>query len=206
MPTELRKTLAGIAVVAATLVVLLAVLYAGDSTGGWLDHWAWVEASTRFPESPLVNLLDSIGGPKRAALLVGLFAATCLLLRRPRLALVAGAGTLATVAVTTVLKQLVERTIGEGYLAYPSGHTGLATALGMVGGLLVADLLAAPPGVRLLLILTGTLVAGIVMATVQVSLNNHYFTDTIGGFGVAVVVVPTVALLTDLGADRWAKT
>jgi undecaprenyl-diphosphatase len=60
--------------------------------------------------------------------------------------------------------------------------------------------------VRLLLVLAGTLIAGIVMAVVQVSLNNHYFTDTLGGFCVAVMVIPTVALLTDLGADRLART
>lgn len=202
LPESMRRPITVAAALAAVVVALLAIRYAGDTAGGRLDGWATAAAMSRFPESPTLVLIDSIGEPLRATLLVGLLAGVCALLGRRRLAVVAILGALGTVALTTMLKPMVQRTIGDGNLSYPSGHTGVATALAMVGMLLVADLVDPPPWLRWPLVLTGTLAAGLGMALVQVALNNHYLTDTVGGLAAAVVVVSAVARMVDHFADR----
>jgi undecaprenyl-diphosphatase len=49
-------------------------------------------------------------------------------------------------------------------------------------------------------------VGGAVMAWAQIDLTAHYPTDTIGGFGTALLVIPATALLIDkLPESRWFR-
>lgn len=142
-----------------------------------------------------------MGDPLQVVVLTGLLAAVCLTLRRWRLAVVAVAGMGVAAVVATAIKPVVGRTIHGGFLAYPSGHTAAATVLAIVLMLLLVDLLGTGRLPGMLLILAGAGVAGAGAALSQIVLDVHYPTDTVGGFCVALVVVPATAYLVDRLAD-----
>lgn len=198
LPPALRRPIVIMAVLAALVGAVLAAHYSGDIAAGWLDRWAQTAVDGLLPQpGPGALLIDLVGEPLVTAVLAGLLAAACLTLGRRHLAVVAVVGPGLTAVATTVLKPVIGRTIHDGYLAYPSGHTAAATVLALVVTLLVVDLLRAGrlPGV--LLILAGAGGAGATMAWSQVALGAHYPTDTIGGFCTAMAVVPATALLVD---------
>lgn len=204
----LRRPIALVAILAALVLTGLAARYAGEAVPGRLDTCAQAAVEGLWPEPGLGALvIDFVGEPLGVVLLVALLTTVCLALGRRRLAVVVIAGLGMTGVVTTVLKPVVGRTINGGFLAYPSGHTATATVFALIVVLLVVDLLAVRrlPGV--LLILSGTGVAGAAMALSQVALGAHYPTDTIGGFCVAMIVMPATAYLIDrLPEPRLAKT
>ncbi|MBB1246810.1 phosphatase PAP2 family protein, partial [Streptomyces durbertensis] len=144
---------------------------------------------------------DFLGEPVGAALLVAVGVAGCLVLRWPRAAVLLVAGTGVAVGVTRLLKPLVGRTIYEGNLAYPSGHTAFLTAFALVVALLVAGRLGLGRTGGTLLVLAAGLVAGTAMGWAQVALGAHYPTDAVGGMGTAFAVVPAVAWLVDRAAE-----
>ncbi|MFE0138526.1 phosphatase PAP2 family protein [Streptomyces sp. NPDC059037] len=199
-----------IAALAALVVVVLGVLYAGHSEPGRVDRWI-VEPtadSVRSPWRRVALAIDFLGEPAGAATLVLVAVAGCLLLRRPRAAvfIVAGAGL--TVATATLLKHLVGRTIhGEGNLSYPSGHTAFFTALALVVALLAVGQLGLGRAAGTLLVLAAALVAGAAMGWAQVALSAHYATDVLGGWCTALAVVPATASVVDRIADRqrWQR-
>lgn len=130
--------------------------------------------------------------------------AGCLLLRRPRAAVLIAAGVGMTVAMTTLLKSLVGRTIHGDNLSYPSGHTAFATALALVVALLATGRLGLGGTAGTLLVLAAALVAGAAMGWAQVALGAHYPTDVLGGWCTALAVIPATAWLVDWMADRLA--
>lgn len=203
LPRELRGPLFTAATVTALVAIVLGVSYAGSSTAGSLDAWARglvADASDRGRD--LAFLVDFSGEPVGALLLVSLLTVLCLVLRRYRLAALAVASPVPA-ALTTVLKPVVDRTINGDFLAFPSGHTALAAALGFVFGLLVADLFKAGRTPSTLVVLGGTVLTGVEMGWAQVTLNAHYATDTLGGLCVSVAVMPVLARVTDVAADRF---
>jgi len=203
----LRRPLGAVAILSGLMVVVLAAQYAGDIAAGPLDRWVQATVRALWPEPGLGTILiASVGDPFWVVVFTGLLAAVCLALGRRRLAVVAGAGVGMTGVVTTALKPVVGRTINGGFLAYPSGHTAAATVLTLIVTLLIVDLLRVRglPGV--LLILSGTGVAGSGMALSQIIQGTHYVTDTVGGFCTALVVVPATAYVVDRLADRGAGT
>ena len=102
---------------------------------------------------------------------------------------------------TTVTKPLVGRVLHDAYV-YPSGHTGGATAMGLVMALLLVQLLRPSPA-RAGLLLTGfALLVGGTVGVVVVAKGWHYATDAIGGFLVAVAAVLVCALLLDVLPHR----
>jgi len=204
LPPSLRAWLGPIAALAALVVVVLGVLYAGDSEPGTVDARIAAAVDGVGPPWRHVALAtDFLGEPGGAATLVVATVTACLLLRRPRAAVLVVAGTGLTVGTATLLKHLVGRTIhGDGNLSYPSGHTAFATALALVVALLATGRLGLGRTAGTSLVLAAALVAGAAMGWAQVALGAHYPTDVLGGWCTALAVVPATAWLVDRMADR----
>lgn len=204
LPPSLRAWLGPIAALAALVVVVLGVLYAGDSEPGTVDARIAAAVDGVGPPWRHVALAtDFLGEPGGAATLVVAIVTGCLLLRRPRAAVLVVAGAGLTVGTATLLKHLVGRTIhGDGNLSYPSGHTAFATALALVVALLATGRLGLGRTAGTSLVLAAALVAGAAMGWAQVALGAHYPTDVLGGWCTALAVVPATAWLVDRMADR----
>ncbi|MCQ9132379.1 phosphatase PAP2 family protein [Streptomyces hilarionis] len=206
-PPVLRGWLRPVAGFAALVVAVLGGLYAGGGEPGGVDRW--VSSPTADSVGPpwrrLALVLDFLGEPVGSVLLVAAVVAGCLLLRRPRAAVLAVAGAGVSVGVATALKHLVGRTIhGDGNLSYPSGHTAFATALALAMALLAVGRLGLGRAAGMALVLGAALVAGAAMGWAQVALGAHYPTDTLGGWCTALAVVPATGWLVDRTADRTA--
>jgi undecaprenyl-diphosphatase len=209
LPPPLRGWLALTTALATLVVVVLGVMYAGHSQPGAVDSWI-VEptADSIGPPWRYVALaVDFLGEPAGAATLVVAGVTGCLLLRRPRAAVLLVAAAAMAVGTGTLLKYLVGRTIhGEGNLSYPSGHTAFLTALALVVALLATGGLGLGRAAGTLLVLGAALVAGAVMGWAEVALSAHYATDALGGWCTALAVVPPTAWLVDRAADRTTGT
>ncbi|MFF3879162.1 phosphatase PAP2 family protein [Streptomyces sp. NPDC001978] len=202
LPPSLRVRLGLIAALATLAVIVLGVLYAGHSRPGKVD--GWIQPAVEGVRPPWRNVAlatDFWGEPAGAAMLVVAAVAGCLLLRRPRAAVLIVAGVGMTVATTTLLKSLVGRTIHGDNLSYPSGHTAFATALALMVALLAAGRLGLGRTAGTLLVLAAALVAGAAMGWAQVALGAHYPTDVLGGWCTALAVIPATAWLVDRMAD-----
>jgi membrane-associated phospholipid phosphatase len=206
LPVALRRPLAVIAVCAAVVVAVLGVRFAGQS----------VPTSLEAPLLPPIegvqgtlyyvsHFFDFFGEPIGSVLLELAFVAVCLRLRRLRIALLAVVGALLTVGLEALLKPLVDRTIHGGYLSFPSGHTAFATSLALVVALLVVDLRRFTRRTAVLLVLAAALVAGAVMGWAEVAVGAHYPADTLGGFCLALAVVPFAGWAIDLVFSRWVR-
>ena len=204
LPPALRARLGAIAVLAALVVVVLGVLYAGHSAAGRVDRWVVLPTadSVRPPWRNVALALDFWGEPAGAAVLFVVAATGCLLLGRPRAAVLAVAGPALAIGTTALLKSLVGRTIhGPDNLSYPSGHTAFATALALVVALLTTGRLGLGRTGGTLLVLTAALAAGAAMGWAEVALSAHYPTDVLGGWCTALAVIPATAWLVDRVAD-----
>ncbi|MEU6577488.1 phosphatase PAP2 family protein [Streptomyces sp. NPDC046805] len=202
LPSSLRVWLGPIGALAALVVVVLGVLYADHSKPGMVDARIGAAVDGVGPPWRHVALvMDFLGEPGVAATLVVAAMTGCLLLRRPRTAVLAVAGVGMAVGTTTLLKSLVGRTIHGGHLSYPSGHTAFATALALVVALLATDRLGLRRTAGTSLVLAAALVAGAAMGWAQVDLGAHYPTDVLGGWCTALAVIPATAWLIDRLAD-----
>ncbi|MFF9850210.1 phosphatase PAP2 family protein [Streptomyces litmocidini] len=199
LPSAVRAGLGGIAGLAAVVVTVLGVLYAGDGRPGVVDARVGAVAGEVVPSWRDAALgLDFLGEPVGAAALVLVAVVGCLLLGWPRAAVFVGAGVGAAVVVARLLKFLVGRTIHGDNLSFPSGHTAFLTAFVLVVALLVVGRFGLGRAVGMLFVLTAALVAGVAMGWAQVVLGAHYPTDALGGWCTALAVVPVVAW----GVDR----
>ncbi|MFJ9122762.1 phosphatase PAP2 family protein [Streptomyces sp. NPDC102340] len=204
LPTALRAWLWPLASLAALVVVALGVLYAGDSAPGRVDSWIVdpTADSVGQPWRGIALVIDFLGGFVGSAVLVAAAVTGCLLLRRPRAAVLVVAGVALTVGTGTLIKPLVGRTIhGPENLSYPSGHTAFLTALALVLALLAVGRLGLGGAAGTGLMLAAALVAGAVMGWAQVALSAHYATDVLGGWCTGLAVVPVTAWLVDRAAD-----
>ncbi|MDT0614353.1 phosphatase PAP2 family protein [Streptomyces lancefieldiae] len=203
LPASLRVWLGVSAALAASVLVVLGVLYAGDSEPGTMD--ARISAAVDGAGPPwrhVAEATDFLGEPVGAATLVGATVTGCLLLRRPRAAVLVVAGVGLAVGTARLLKPLVGRTIhGDGNLSYPSGHTAFLTAFALVVALLAAGRLGFGRTAGTSLVLAAGLVAGAAMGWAQVALGAHYPTDAVGGWCTALAVTPATAWLVDRAAD-----
>lgn len=206
LPPALRGRLGLTAALAALVVLVLGVLFAGDGEPGRVDTPILAAVDGVGPPWRSVALaLDFLGEPEGAVMLVVAAVTVCLLLRRARAAVLVVAGVTLTVGTATLLKSLVGRTIhGEDNLSYPSGHTAFLTALALVMALLAAGLLGLGRTAGTSLVLTAALLAGAAMGWAQVALGAHYPTDVLGGWCTALAVIPATAWLIDRTADRLA--
>ncbi|PKV89747.1 phosphatase PAP2 family protein [Streptomyces sp. TLI_146] len=205
LPPALRAWLGLTAVLAALVVVVLGVLYAGHSESGRVDRWV-VEPTADSVGPPwrrVALALDFLGEPAGSVMLVVATVAVCLLLRRSRAAVLVVAAVVMSVGTATLLKHLVGRTIhGADNLSYPSGHTAFFTALALVVALLATSWLGLGRTAGTSLVLAAALVAGAAMGWAEVALSAHYPTDALGGWCTALAVVPAMAWLVDRVADR----
>ncbi|MFG1639523.1 phosphatase PAP2 family protein [Amycolatopsis sp. NPDC049252] len=203
LPATLRTPLAMTGALATAVLVALGILHFHDSGLTGIDAAVLPSVDGVRPPWRYVALIFDFGGePVGSTILVALIALAGFLAHRVRIAVLTVLGVLATVAVTTVLKPIVGRTIHGEFLSYPSGHTALATALALVIGLLVADRLHLGRTAAVTLLLVLAVVAGLAMGWAEVALGAHYPTDTIGGFCAALAVVPATAWVVDRVADR----
>ncbi|GAB3008770.1 phosphatase PAP2 family protein [Amycolatopsis acidiphila] len=189
----LRLPLAVGAVVAALVVLVQALAYAGDSSGEWVAPVDGLGGSLR----DIALGIDFLGEPVGSVLLLVVLTGGCWLAGRRRSAVLVLVASGVTVGVTTLLKPVVDRTIHGGYLSFPSGHTAFATALALVLALIAADRLQLGPVAGTALVLGVALLAGAVMGWTEVALSAHYPTDAIGGFCTALAVVPPTAWAVD---------
>ncbi|MFE2421915.1 phosphatase PAP2 family protein [Streptomyces hokutonensis] len=205
LPASLGPRLGLIGVLGALVVVVIGVLYSGHSAPGAVDRWIFppTSDSVRAPWRQVALVLDFLGEPVGSALVIVGGVVGCLVVRRPRMAVLVVAGAGVTVGTTTVLKHVVGRTIhGPGNLSYPSGHTAFATALALMAALLATDRLGLGRAAGTSLVLGAGLVAGVIMGWAEVGLGAHYPTDALGGWCTALAVVPATAWLVDRAADR----
>ena len=193
-------------VLGALLLVVPAVLLAGDTGPNRIDRWIQPAVNTPAAAWPTALIVDWTGEPAGRTVVVLIVAALCLLAGRQRLAVTVVAGTLLATVVDLLLKDVVGRTIHGDFLSYPSGHTAAATSVGVVLGLLLADLLKAGRLAGTALVLGLAVICGGMMAWAQVDLTAHYPTDTIGGFGSALLIIPATALLIDRFAGNQQLT
>lgn len=182
---------------------MLAVAHYRGNAPDVVDRPAIAAMLTAWPRAGVAAyLVDGLASPVPAAIIVLALVIGCTSAKRWRLGVVAAIGPLLAPATTTVLKRLVHRTIHGDNLAFPSGHTAFATAVGVVLGLLLIGLVrpSGPVGGAVLAALA--LATGGIMAADQISVGAHYPTDTVGGFCTALAVVSTAALLIDSVAER----
>lgn len=206
LPPKLRRPLGVTAVVSVFVIALLAILYSGDTAAKGIDAWARSALSWDHPRViDLALLIDFTGEPVGAVIMTVAVAAACLAAGHRRLGVLAVLGPGCTVALTTALKPLADRTIHGSHLSYPSGHAAFATALGLVGALLLVHLLRATRRAALALTVVVTLTAGGGMSWALVTLDAHYLTDTLGGIATGLVVLPATAWVVDRLLDRTAE-
>jgi membrane-associated phospholipid phosphatase len=198
LPPAIRRPALGLAVAGLPLLIVPAVLFAGGTGPSGLDR----RVQQVVDDSPagawnLIRGLDWLGEPLGRTVLVLAVAALCLIAGRRRLAATAVLGIVATSVITTGLKYVVDRRIHDDFLSYPSGHAAAGTAAATVLGLLVADLLRAGRIASTAIVLALAVLGGGLMAWSQIHLTAHYPTDTLGGFGCALFVIPATAALID---------
>ncbi|MDT8909838.1 phosphatase PAP2 family protein [Amycolatopsis sp. PS_44_ISF1] len=203
LPASVRPPSLVLAGLGLVVLVGLGVRFAGHSAPSAFDA-GLLPGPDGLPDPwwYLATAIDFCGEPVGSVLLVALFVGGALLAGRRRTAVLTVVGSGVTVALTSLAKPLTGRTIHGSFLSYPSGHTAFATALALVGALVLVDRLrlGRPAGVALLL--GSASVAGFLMAWAEVGLGAHYPSDTIGGFATALAVVPTAAWAVDRVAAR----
>lgn len=205
MPCGLFRAITVIAVACALVVAVLGVWFSDQRAGTALDQNVYWAVYKQFVgERGLLRAMLTPTEPVLLVVVVLLVVMLAIARNRPRLAVLAVVGPLVSVALTSgVLKPLFGRTINNGSLAFPSGHTA-----GMVSVLTVL-VLAVVAGVRppwrsslTSLVIVSALVVTVVGATGLVGMKFHYVTDTIGGACTAVATVLAVALVIDWVAAK----
>ncbi|WP_285482248.1 phosphatase PAP2 family protein [Amycolatopsis sp. NBRC 101858] len=185
------------------MLIALGILHFHDSGLTGIDAAVLPSIDGVQPPWRYVALVFDFGGePVGSTILVAVLAVVCFLVHRIRAAVLTVLGVVVTVAVTTLLKPTIGRTIHGEFLSYPSGHTALATALALVIALLLADRLGLGRVAAVVVVLGLAVVAGVAMGWAEVALGAHYPTDAVGGFCAALAAVPATAWLVDRVAER----
>ena len=201
----LRRPAAILVAGSAAVTASLALAFAGQSHANRLDSAidGTVRGGIAGHAEPL-HLLAGLGGEELVTAMTAALVAACLVARRWRGAALAGLAVPAASALTeSVLKPLIDRTIGyPGYPSFPSGHATAMFALATT----CTVLLAGPsrprlPGVLRLLLGLGAVLIAATVGIAMVGLGYHYFTDIVAGTAVGIGMVLLTALLIDWAAD-----
>lgn len=195
LPAPLYRPVMVVVALCTLTFVSLAIRVAGGSHAGAADLRVSKTVHALLPPAfkPIVDLI-SFGDAIPVIMIALILSVLALALGHRRAALIAVAGPLLTGIVTSGVKPLVGRTIRE-HLAYPSGHTGAWTSLGLVIALILIGALSAGAMTSALLLAGGALAGGGTMAIALIMYYSHYPSDTVGGFCAAVVCVLGCALL-----------
>jgi membrane-associated phospholipid phosphatase len=203
LPPGSRRPLAAIALACSAGVVVIGVLVSGSSTPNTADRQILAVVERLLPAvGPGAYRVDFAGEPIGALTLMAILSVLCLVAGRWRLAALTIAGQGLIGGATNLIKPVVDRTIHGGFLAYPSGHTAGATAFAIVAGLLLVSVLQLGRWTGVLVVTGIAAAVGGVAAWAQMVLVAHYPTDTVGGFLMALALIPAAAALIDLLADR----
>jgi membrane-associated phospholipid phosphatase len=189
----------------ATLVAVLGVLFAHQTTADRLDHAI---------DSPIIIWLNGHpglaawlaypGSQRPAIALTVVIVVACLLSRRLNGAVLAALAVPAAVGVNDGLCKPLFHRAYLGVLSYPSGHTATMFALAAT----VTVLLYAPVrpvrarALRTLIPAAACVLGGVVSMGV-IGLRWHYFTDTVAGAAMGIGTVCGLALLLDL--PSWLR-
>lgn len=200
----LQRLIAIIVATAAAGIAALGLHYAGDYRAGWVDHAIDARIRHRLRDQlQVLHHVVTLADPASIVAICAVLAAIFFFTGRRRAAVLAVLGPLVAVGVTDLLlKPAIGRRMGDG-LAFPSGHTTAAVSVALV---VVVVLLGPsrprwPAPARWAASALAVCGAGMV-AVALVGSGYHYATDTLGGFCVAVMVVPTMAWLVDRLAGR----
>jgi undecaprenyl-diphosphatase len=204
LPPALRGPAAVVATLAALVFAVLAARYEGGSAARWLDHRVQSLVGSSGPGRSLADVVIAFGNEISVLVLAILLSGVAVALGQRRLAVLMIVGPGLTGLATTALKPVIGRTFNNEF-AFPSGHAGGATALGVVTALLLISMLRTAGRASATLLAAGALLSGGTMALALIADRDHYPTDTIGGFCVAVAVVLTSALVIDWSAERAAR-
>lgn len=204
-PAVRRPTL-GLALLGLPALAVPALLFSGDSGPSRVDTRIRTAVLDKAPAGTweLIRGIDWLGEPVGRALLLIAVTLACLAAGRRALAATAVVAMVAVTVLATALKPLVDRRIHAGFLCYPSGHTAALTAAALIIGILLADVLGLGPIAGAAVVLGVTVAGAAATSWAQIVLDAHYPTDTVGGFGLALVVIPVSAVLVDLFVRRRA--
>ncbi len=202
-PLLSRRAEAGLLVAAAAVgVAILGFHYAGNRRAGRLDTAIDNRLQAHLHEHLLtLRRLITVGDPAVVVFLGICLVVAFLVLRKPRLALLAAAGPAAAAILSEyVLKPLIGRHIRES-LSFPSGHTTGVVALAIVVAVAMLGPQHPPWPLPARWVICAVALAGAgAVATALVGAGYHYATDILGGACVAVAVVLSAAMLIDWAA------
>jgi membrane-associated phospholipid phosphatase len=194
----------GTALAAALVVGLLGAAVANSTSPDGLDRVLDRGLIARYAgHESLILWVANLGSAIQIVVLAAAVGALALVLRKPRGALlVVLALPLASGITELILKPLVHRTAGPAY-AFPSGHsTGVFTLAFVVVLLMIERHRPVLSQLVRALVAVAAVAVAIAVAAALVAARYHYATDTVGGAGVALVIVLSVSLLIDALAER----
>jgi membrane-associated phospholipid phosphatase len=195
----MRPVAAAILAGCAAVTAVLGALAAGQTRAGPVDRWvdARIQGGLGAHWRGLEDLAGA-GDVMPVVVMTAVLVAACLVTRRWRGAVLAAVAVPVAAGVAElVLKPLVGRTL-MGALSFPSGTETRVFAVAAVFAVLMADPVRPriPVAVRLVLAVA-VLLAAVAMAVAMVALDQHYFTDTVGGAAVGAAVTLATALILD---------
>jgi membrane-associated phospholipid phosphatase len=214
MSLTLRPLVPGRARIAAGLLILgsiivvtvLGIYYAGTGQPGSFDQRVSHDLRPLRVHRRLIMRITDLGDPGPVIVMIAALVIVLIALRRWRAALLALVAPGVAVAIAElILKPVVGRTIG-GALSYPSGHETATAAIAIVVIIAIADRHPPRLPVAAVILISALLFAALVAIAAALVLRRwHYATDTVGGFGVALATVLTVALAIDFVSARLAR-
>jgi membrane-associated phospholipid phosphatase len=197
------RPVVAISALCAAVVIALGLAFGRQPVGSALDQSVYSMIYKQFVgERALLQAMLMPTEPVLLIIVIALVVMLAIARHRPRLAVLAIAGPLVSVGLcSAVLKPLFARTINNGSLAFPSGHTSGLVSVLTVLILAVLTNTRAGKALKSLVIVAGFVIAA-VAAVALVGMKYHYITDTVGGGFLAVTTVLAVALGIDWVASK----
>lgn len=194
LPREVRWPAAVLVLCCTGVLVALAVRYHGDHTAGRVDDWVFGQTLLHSHRKVGQWLAEAL--PLVMILIAAVLAVVCGLRHRWRFAVLAVLAPSVTIALTETAKHVVDRRI-DHYLALPSGHTAGSTSVFLVVGLVVLSRVRRNVRAAAALVLAAVTAGAALVGLLMVSLHDHYATDTVAGYCIALAVTLTLALALD---------